>query len=1084
MPFRPAETRKSDALPKATLIVSSFVAATIFAASAVHSPVAYSQVTSSAAAGQVVDPEGNAVAGLAVELLHAPSGTVSRSVTDANGRFNFRGVRVGGPYRVTVRGEGYKTAVLENQFLQLGDTGNIIVGVEPSELAEVLVAATRIGGGIFDATRTGAGSQVSSEQIASLPSISRNIQDLVRTDPRIAQTDKERGEISAGGQNTRFNNIRIDGVSTNDGFGLESNNLPTDRQPISIDSIESINIALADFDVARSGYTGASINAVTKSGTNEFKGSGYFITRDSEWTGSRNGSKFKGFQKEETLGATLGGPIIQDKLFFFASYENFERAALAPTFGPVGSGAAQIVNGITTAQIAQIQQIAKDVWKFDAGSFEPPGSLDSKTEDMLIKFDWNISEGQRASLRLNKTEQKDPFLRNINQSELSLSSYWQTSIKEFESAVVQLYSDWTPSLSSEISGSYSSQKANWDIGTPLPQVRICLNSATCSGAQSVYIGSERFRHVNVLEVDAINLFAAGTYVWGDHATKFGIEYQSQDIFNLFGRDQFGVYEFYGIEAFRQGTPGTYSLFYPTQGGVETRAAAWKLQNLAGFIQDTWEISPKLTVTAGVRIDMPIVDDKPVFNATASNLVGLRNDATIDGNLLVQPRVSFNFRPEFERRTQIRGGVGLFQGIAANVWLSNPFSNNSVTAGAISLTNPTQVAAAGVRFSADPNNQPGSRPPPGQGGIVDFVDPDLQLPAAWKGSFAIDHELPWYGIVASAEVVLTEVEEGIRYIKPNLGAVRGTLPDGRPHYWSSVATGAAGATFPQSPARVQTAGASSLINRDSTIAVPTGKGDGKQVTFSLQGTMGSYLFWNVGYTFTEATEVNTLTSSQAASNWNNAIRADRNADIAERSVYAIQDRFTANLNFRKPLIADLITSVGMFYEGRSGKPYTFTFVNDVNGDARSGVDPFYVPKGPGDVLFTGGAAMETAFLNYLNSNPDLAKYAGRIATVNGTSAPWVNNIDLRLSQEIPALFGAKGEVWIDILNFGNMLNSDWGRIEEVGFPGGFGVARFAGVDTASGKYVYDFRQADVRDLTLRDNRGESRWAAQLGIKFKF
>ena len=1061
---------KNQSAVKSRIFSAIAVAAVTFLA-LTGSP-AYAQVTAATAAGVVQNEQGQVVNGLAVELLHVPSGTVSKTTTDASGRFSLRGLRVGGPYKVTVTGAGFKTAVVENQFLQLGDTGNLDVVVVSSDLVEVVVSAGRADE-IFDATRTGTGTTVSSERIAALPSISRNIQDYVRTDPRISQTDKERGEISAGGQNTRFNNIRIDGVSTNDAFGLESNNLPTDRQPIPLDAIESINIALTNFDVSRSGFTGASIDAVTKSGTNEFKGSAYYITREADWVGKRDGRKFTGFSKEETLGATFGGPIIQDKLFFFGSYEKFERAALAPTFGPAGSNANQIVTGITTAQIQEVQSIAKDVWKFDAGSFEPPGSLNTEIEDIMLKFDWNINDSHRAAMRLNRTEQSDPFLRNIGARELSLSGYWHINEKEFESVAVHLYSDWTPSLSTEFTASVANQSSLWDIGDPRPAIRICLNSSSCSGADSIWIGSERFRHVNILETETMNLFGAATYTVGDHAIKFGAEYETRDIFNLFGRDQYGYYEFYGINAFRAGTPAVYNLFYPVNGDVNSRAAAWTLENAAVFLQDTWRVNPALTVTAGVRVDMPIVGDKPPYNALASDFFGLRNDSTVDGNYLVQPRVSFNWQPEFmDRKTQVRGGVGLFQGIAANVWLSNPFSNNNVTQGAIFDTRALQN---GIRFSADPNNQPGVRPPPGLGGNVDFVSPELQLPSAWKASFAVDHELPWYGLVASVETVLTEVEEGIWYVKPNLGAPTGVAPDGRPYYWSTVTPGQfTGASSQNTFLRSRDFGV------DSTIAYPTSKGDGKQLTVSLQGPQDDNWYWNVGYTYTEATEVNTLTSSQAASNWNNAVRVNANDNVAENSVYAIKDRFTATVSYRKKFFGDLLSSAGLFYEGRIGKPYTFTFVNDMNGDGRVN-DPLFVPN-KGDVTFTGGAAMETAFFTYLEGNKQLAKYQGGVAEVNGSNAPWVHTVDLRFSQELPVYGDMKGEVWLDVMNVGNMIDKSWGRIEEVGFPGANGVVRFAGVQ--NGKYVYDFRQSDVRDLVLRDNRAESRWALQLGVKFKF
>jgi hypothetical protein len=429
-----------------------------------------------------------------------------------------------------------------------------------------------------------------------------------------------------------------------------------------------------------------------------------------------------------------------------------------------------------------------------------------------------------------------------------------------------------------------------------------------------------------------------------------------------------------------------------------------------------------------------------------------------------------------QRTQIRGGIGLFQGIAANVWLSNPYSNNSVNTGAITSFNPT---ADGIRFSADPNNQPGSRPPPGQGGIVDFVDPSLKLPSAWKANLAVDYELPWYEMVASAEVVMTEVQEGIRYEKQNLGAPNGKHPDGRPHYWTTTVPG----VFTGAAAQA-TANRNRAFSVDSTIARPTSKGDGEQLTLSLQGRPDYNWSWGVAYTRTNATEVNTLTSSQAASNWNNAIRADRNADIAENSAYAIKDRLTMSLNYRQEFIAGLETSFGLFFEARSGRPFTYTFVNDANGDGRSGVDPLFVPAAPGQVLFTGGSAMEAAFFNFVDSQKYLAADKGGIATVNGAQAPYVRQMDLRISQEFPFIAGRKGEIWFDIANLGNLLNKDWGVIREVGFPGGSGVARFAGIDPATGKYVYNFSQSDIRDLTLRDNRGESRWSMQMGARIRF
>lgn len=467
--------------------------------------------TAGAVNGRIVDQTGAPVANVQVEIVHVPSGTRRSTTTDDTGRFAGRGLRVGGPYIVSAARSGYRSASQENLFLDVGDAGVVNLVMEQAVgLDEIVVFGTRTPG-VFDSMQMGAGTTVSREQIEQLPTISRNIQDFVRTDPRISQVDKERGEISAGGQNTRFNNIRVDGVSVNDGFGLESNNLPTERQPVTLDSVESINISLVNYDVSLGGYTGASVDAVTRSGTNDFSGSVYYIYRDQDWTGKRDGVRFTGFEDEATWGATLGGPIVRDRLFFFASIERFNRASAAPTFGPAGSGAADEVAGISQAAIAEVQDIAQNVWGFDPGSFAPPASLDKEIDDILLKIDWNITDDHRASVRYNKTEQADPNLRGLGSRALSLSSYWDTSNKEYTGYVAQLFSDWSDSFSTEVKVGYAQQRANFELGSRLPSIRICLNSPSgnCQNSDSIRIGTERFRHVNELETDTLNVFAAG-----------------------------------------------------------------------------------------------------------------------------------------------------------------------------------------------------------------------------------------------------------------------------------------------------------------------------------------------------------------------------------------------------------------------------------------------------------------------------------------------------------------------------------------------------------------------------------------------
>lgn len=1037
---------------------------------------AFAQNTSAQMTGRVTTEQGEALAGADVVIVHTPSGTTSRATTDAQGRFNARGLRVGGPYSVTVMRDGYQGETTENLFVNLGDSTPVMVDL--AEAAAQLDAVEVVASGavsVFSPDKMGAGTNIDQAQIKALPSIGRNIQDYIRLDPRISQTDKERTEISAGGQNTRFNNIRVDGVTINDGFGLEANNLTTARQPISLDAIEQIDVSLANYDVALSGYTGASVDAVTKAGTNEFTGSVYGLYRDGDWARDdiMAGSFFSPPKEEQTYGATFGGPLIKDTLFFFLSYEKFERTLGAPSTLPAA---------VSSDQISQVQQVAQSVWGIDAGDFALPGALTFESEDITARIDWNINEDHRAYLRYSNSEQVEPFLRNIGARSLSLSSYWQTNDKQAESVSAQLFSDWTDSFSTELKVGRSETSSLWSLNSTLPSIRLCwgasANASTCAGADSIYMGAEQFRHVNILETDITTALAQGVFYAGDHQIKFGAEYQNTEALNLFGRDQFGVYNFGGatfadaLERFRTGAPTQYNVRYPVTGDINSIAANIGLENLGFFLQDTWAINYNLTINYGLRYDLPNVADAPAANPVASQLFGYDNTRTIDGNGLIQPRFGFNYTFDTDRPTQLRGGVGLFSGASANVWLANPYQNNGgMTLGEVFSSN-----GNGIVFNPDPNDQP-NVPAPAEagtpGGPLDLVADDVKQPAVWKANLALDHELPWYGIVASAELLLTSVDEGLYYQYLNLGNPSYmSAQDGRLFYWGNPYTASS------------TRGNRNTRYTDVTVLRSTNKGEGQQMTLMLSRPATDHWSWSLGYTYTNATEVNPLTSSQAASNWANSYRLNPNEEVAAPSVYSIRDRFVGTLSYETELFSGYKSSVGLFYEGRSGRHFSYAFINDANGDGRVN-DLLYVPSGPGDVIFTGGAAMEAAFFDYLSRTPELASYAGRTVDPGSDRSPWVNTFDLRFSQELPGFMkGHKSEIWLDIRNVGNLINNDWGRIEEVGFPFGQGIVNFRGIDQATGQYRYDFNEANIRDLTLRDNVGESRWSAQLGFRYNF
>lgn len=1051
------------------------------AAALAAAPV-FAQSTSAALTGRVVGSGGEPVTGAQVTIVHTESGTISRTTTDAGGRYVSRGLRVGGPYTVSISRDGYQSQSQENVYLLLNETAK--VDAELRTTAPQLTAIQVIGAAqsrIFTPENMGTGTNVTREQIEAFPSLERDLQDYARLDPRLTQTDKDRGEIGVAGQNVRFNSITIDGTITNDTFGLEANNLPTAKQPISIDAIEEVQVNVANYDVTQTRYTGANINAVTKSGTNEFHGSGIFVYRDNSFVGDGpNNRPFKGFEDEKTYGGSFSGPLIKDTLFFFFNYEKFKRKAPGPDFGAVGSNASNTVNGITVGDIDRLIDSARNIWGIDAGQLEKAPGLDTEVKNILAKVDWNITDDHRASFRYNRTKEDTAVLPGFGNDRLSLSSHWFDQSKIFETWVGQLYSDWTDNFSSELTVSFRDYDSVPINQSRLPQVRVDF------GANRLLFGTEQFRHANELRTETWNVFFQGDYYLGDHDIRFGMDWENNDIFNLFVESSLGNYRFRNLAEFESGVFREFLLRASSTGNLADAAADWTLANYGFFLQDSWAASENLNLLFGVRVDLPQVGGQPGFNQRFFDNFGLRNDATIDGNELIEPRFGFNYGFDTERATQLRGGLGLFQGAAANVWLSNPFSNDGlkITVFGCGTAGLASCPATRPTFEPDPDNQPqlvvGGQP----SADVDLIDPDLKQPSVWKANLAVDHELPWWGLVASAEVLFLETKEGIAYKHLNLGAPIGFAQDGRELFWGAAALNPAkwgsDGRFDGGRTPPTRANANRLF-REVVLAEKTGKGDSQSITLSLQKPMTERWFWQLAYTYSDADEVSPLTSSRAISNFTNRAIFNPNEETLGRSNSAIRDRFTAAVSYRPPLFDTYKTEISMFYEGRTGVPYSWTFDNDANGDGIAN-DLLYVPKGRGDVLF-GSAPEEEAFFAFLGDHPGLAKFAGSVVPRNSQDARWVNQVDMRFSQELPGLFhGNKAEVWVDILNLTNLIDKDWGQIEEIGFPRQRGVVEFGGIDPATGKWVFRFNNPDR--FTRRDNTGESRWALQLGFRYSF
>jgi hypothetical protein len=1131
----------------------------------------FAQNTTSAIGGRISGPDGKPASGATVSIVHTESGSVSNVVTDSEGRYVARGLRTGGPYTIIITKNGV-TEKREGVFTNLAETSAVDATLG-APIQSVTVTGSAARSEKFSRTTMGSGTSIGQAEIVTQASIQRNLQDYARADPRVSQTDKERGEISVAGQNSRYNSMTIDGVAVNDTFGLESNGSPTARQPISIEAIQSVQVNVANYDVTQKGYTGANINAVTKSGTNTWKGAGYFVFRNDKLAGERyNATSDTYFKpapfKETTKGAWVSGPLVKDKLFFFALSEEFVSTRTAPAFGPIGAGAGTTVN-ITQSSITGAQNIAKNTYGFDAGTTDvPPGTALTVRENML-KLDWNINDDHRMMARYSKTSQAEPQFPGVSATGIALNSYFYSQQKSIETIVAQVFSDWTPNFSTELKASSRTYDSVPKNNARLPSIGLSFTGPTPEGvpqsaARFINMGTELSRHNNVLATDTIDLYAGANWSVGNHEVKFGVDMNKNKIYNAFLQNVNGTYTFSCVnesatyqynftpvgqnlncnptaptggfttaqliqqnanneaatlENFLRGRPSAYTVQVPVAGGTLADAISqFTIKDTGVFVQDTWNATPRLTFTYGLRMDSTSVDNKPkanvpaqavtvagVVGATAATNVrqsggfGLDNTVTIDGQKLYQPRFGFNYKLSEAKSMQVRGGMGLFQGAAASVWLSNPFSNPGTATRVVtcSTTSTPNCGNNGGLFSPNPDTQSVAVAGAVPASNVDFLDPSLKQPSIWKANLAFDTELPWMGLVFGAEYLHLKNKDSIYYKHLNLGGAVKTGPDGRPMFYSQQGylpaswTASGGVA---SGSGVTSKALSNLSYAQVLEAVHTDKGDGKVITLQLSRPMTKGLAMSIAYTRTDATEVSPLTSSVSNSNFNGRASFDPNEEVAANSGYMVKDRINASVSWSKKFFGNYNTRFGMFYEGRSGKPYSWTVNNDLNGDGLAGNDLMYIPSAPGsgDVSFFGAtaadrAAAEVKFWQVVDNNKSLTAARGGVVKRNDDFAPWTNSIDLRLSQEIPGFFkGNKGFFSLDFLNFGNLLNKKWGRINEVAFQSNGGQARsfvdYGGLD-ANGKYVYIVR-TNVEALDTRQAKGESQWAVQATLKYEF
>ncbi|WP_162428790.1 TonB-dependent receptor [Pontibacter pudoricolor] len=1023
--------------------------------------------TTAAMNGVVKDHSGTALPGATVIVVHQPTNTQYVAPANSEGRYNIQNMRVGGPYTVKTSYVGYQEQLVENITLTLGQNYrlDLILNQSSTDLGEVEVVATQ--DKVINSDRTGAATSVSTEQIEALPTISRSLNDFTRLTP---QASTAGAGTSFAGQSNKYNNFSIDGTVNNDVFGLSSNGTNGGQsgvQPISLDAIEAIQVVVAPFDVRQSGFTGGGINAITRSGSNNFEGSAYYFGNNESLVGKSNDAARAEYPEytDYQVGARLGGALLKDKLFFFVNGEVTKKNQ--PLLFEPGTS----TSNFTLDELNRIAAVAKRLG-YDAGSFGAQ-TEETNSEKFFARLDWNITNNHQLTLRHSYVYGEDLDLsRNPNTVRFSNNAVFFPSTTN--STVAQLNSNFGGTFANEFVVGYTTvrDKRTYN-GNPFPTVQLDL-----SGGRRVTLGSEAFSVRNQLDQDVLTITDNFNWFLGNHTITVGTHNEFYKTYNLFIRQEFGAYQYKSIEDWEKvGTAAevapyqfdrTYSLTDNRQQGSDFTA-----YQLGFYVQDEYAVMPNLKVTGGVRLDIPTFNDEPAVNQAFNTKFasrGLATNKTPGAQLMVSPRVGVNWDVFDDGNTQVRGGLGIFTGRAPFVWISNQYTNTGTVLGSVSQRGSNIPT---LRFNPNPDTQPTS----GSLGLnervseINITDPDFKFPQLFRANAAIDQRLPG-NVIATLEGIYSKTMNNIYYQNLNLkenGKLEGK-GDSRPIFKKDDAN-----------------------FNDIIYLTNTDQGYSYSVTGQLQKSFSSNLYGSVAYTYSRAQDANPGNSSQARSNWINVNQVYGLNDV--RAAWAdndVRSRVIAALSYTLNYENGSATTISGFYNGQSGVPLSYIYNGDVNGDNGTTNDLVYIPRDKSEINFTGDQASKdaqwAAFNAYIESNEYLRERRGQYAERNGDRLPWSNQVDLRLMHEIKLNTTDENshrlQFTFDVMNVGNLINKDWGRQ----YGASFNAYQLLDVEkstagtttpafTYTGKGLTDGKPYFVQDFT-------SRWRGQFGVRYIF
>jgi len=1067
---------------------------------------AYSQVvTTSSMYGTVTDEKGEALPGANIIALHVPSGTQYGTSTRADGKYNITGMRVGGPYKVTVSFVGYNSQSIENLYLELGQ--NLKVDFKLSEsaiqLGDITVVAEK--DAIIRSDRTGTSTTVRKENIESLPTISRRIEDLTRLTPQVGRNS------TFAGIDNRLNNITVDGSYFNNSFGLAG--LPGDRTgvaPISLDAIEQIQVNISPFDVRNGNFVGAGVNTVTKSGTNEYSASVYYNFRNNDFVGTKAGDvEFKsGTFKFGQFGMRLGAPLIQNKLFLFVNFEDDKLTQPGTTYIARPDTSTAVGGNVTRVLASDLDALSnylKSNFGYDPGPYQGY-DFETPSTRFLMKLDYNIDNKNKISLRYTHLDSfTDVLLSNSSslgfgtrRSTTQALNFANSNYKIMEN-IRSIVGEWNSILADNMSNNFIAgytynDESRESKGKFFPFVDILQG-----GSVYTSFGFEPFTPNNELRYKSYQLQNNLSVYLGSHSLTFGLSAERYESENVFFPGSQSVYVYNSLADFYTDANGYLANPNRTTSPVTLRRFQVRWSNIPGqekpiqplkvwytgaYAQDQWQILDNLNIIAGLRVDVPFFEntgyhnpevDTMNFRDENGNVVNYKTDKLPDANILFSPRIGFNLDVFGDKSTQLRGGTGIFTGKPAYVWISNQIGNNGVLTGFERLDNTTARPFDPNPNRYKPTNVTGA---PASTYELALTDPNFKFPQLWRSNFGIDQRLP-FGFIATVEGLYSRDVNGIYYINANQTAPNAnfTGADTRPRWTSSSAR--------------------KIYQKVDNAIVLKNQNEGYywSVSASLEKPFSDNWYFKAGYNYGVAK--NTIDpGSIAFGSWNNNQHSGNpNNPGVGFSANSPGHRVFGAFSYKLDYFNFGSTTLTLFVEGITQGNASYTYSGDMNGDGGTSNDLIYIPKDASEMYFEqytdGGttftvADQQAAWEAFIQQDEYLSKNRGKYAERGAVFMPMVFRADLSLIQEFYGEFIGKRnslQVRVDILNVTNLLNKKWGVGDE------FTTTQplvFRSVDS-EGKPVYRLRSIGGKliDKTFQKSATVfDVYRIQLGVRYNF